>query len=144
MRETVDAVASSGRSAGSRTCPRGSGRRSRRGTMPGDQEERLKAIRSADNLAVIAGAGTGKTTLLVSKIVQKVVHEGVEIDRILALTFTEKAANEMRTKLREKLEEAGRAEGIDRAEIGTIHSFCAHVLREFPVEAGVTPGFEVR
>ncbi len=110
---------------------------------PGDQGERLKAIRSAANLAVTAGAGTGKTTLLVDKVLHKVVHEGVGIDRILALTFTEKAANEMRTRLREKLEEAGRADGLDRAEIGTIHSFCAHVLREFPVEAGVTPGFEV-
>jgi ATP-dependent helicase/nuclease subunit A len=110
---------------------------------PGDQKERLRAIQSKANLAVTAGAGTGKTTLLVSKILHKVVDEGVGIDRILALTFTEKAANEMRERLREGLEEAGRLEGLDRAEIGTIHSFCAHVLRQFPVEAGVAPGFEV-
>jgi ATP-dependent helicase/nuclease subunit A len=111
--------------------------------MPEDQEDRSRAVESGRNVAVIAGAGTGKTTLLVEKILRKVLREGVPVERILALTFTEKAANEMRQRLRGELAKAGRSEGLDRAEIGTIHSFCAHVLRQFPLEAGVAPDFTV-
>jgi len=111
--------------------------------IPGDHLERRKAIESPRNLAVTAGAGTGKTTLLVDKILQKVLREDVAIDRVLALTFTEKAANEMRSRLRIELRRAERLDGLERAEIGTIHSFCAHVLRQFPIEAGVSPDFEV-
>ncbi len=110
---------------------------------PSDAAERERALASPDNLAVTAGAGTGKTTLLVAKILRKVLDEGADIRRILALTFTEKAATEMRERVRRELESRGRAENLDRAEIGTIHSFCAHVLRQFPVEAGVAPDFEV-
>jgi ATP-dependent helicase/nuclease subunit A len=112
------------------------------GTLPGDHLERRKAIESRKNLAVMAGAGTGKTTLLVDKIVRKVVDEGLPIERILALTFTEKAANDLRKRVRDALVERGRSDRIDRAEIGTIHGFCAHVLRQFPVEAGVRPDFQ--
>jgi ATP-dependent helicase/nuclease subunit A len=111
--------------------------------VPGDQAERERAIASPRNLAVTAGAGTGKTTLLVDKYLHKVLEEGVPIAGILALTFTEKATNEMRKRIREKLAQRGRDGGLDQAEIGTIHSFCTHVLREFPVEAGVVPDFEV-
>ena len=111
--------------------------------LPADHEERRKAIESPENVAVTAGAGTGKTTLLVSKVVRKVVDEGMDVTRILALTFTEKAANEMRERVRKELAKAGKLGDLDRAEIGTIHSFCAHVLRQFPVEAGVAPDFQV-
>ena len=110
---------------------------------PGDQAERERAVRSAKNLAVTAGAGTGKTTLLVDKILHRVLEGGVNVDRILALTFTEKAANEMRHRLRIALRRKGRLEGLEKAEIGTIHGFCSHILREFPLEAGVAPDVEV-
>lgn len=110
---------------------------------PGDQGERDRVLASDRNLAVTAGAGTGKTTLLVDKIARKVIAEGLPLEHLLALTFTEKAATELRERLRRKLAQAGKADGIDRAEIGTIHSFCAHVLRRFPVEAGVAPDFRV-
>ncbi|HEX7902096.1 MAG TPA: UvrD-helicase domain-containing protein [Planctomycetota bacterium] len=110
---------------------------------PSDQAERDKALQSSKNLAVTAGAGTGKTTLLVSKILRKVLEEGVAVDRLLALTFTEKAANELKGRVRDKLREVGKEEGLEKAEIGTIHSFCAHVLRRYPIEAGVRPDFEV-
>lgn len=110
---------------------------------PPDQAERERAIVSDRNLAVTAGAGTGKTTLLISKILRKVLVEKVAIDRILALTFTEKAANEMKQRLRRELRETEHLARLERAEICTIHSFCAHVLRQFPVEAGVAPDVEV-
>jgi ATP-dependent helicase/nuclease subunit A len=110
---------------------------------PQDQAERDRALESRRNVAVTAGAGTGKTTLLVSKLLSKVVDEKVDLGRILALTFTEKAANEMLERVRRELAERGFSDGIDRAEIGTIHSFCAHVLRQFPIEAGVVPDFKV-
>ncbi|HLY10858.1 MAG TPA: UvrD-helicase domain-containing protein [Planctomycetota bacterium] len=110
---------------------------------PQDQADRDRAIRSSKNLAVTAGAGTGKTTLLVDKILHRVLADNVKIERILALTFTEKAANEMRHRLRIALRKRDRLEGLEKAEIGTIHGFCAHLLREFPLEAGVAPDVEV-
>src|SRR5579859_5557535 len=110
---------------------------------PGDQADRDRAVGSTKNLAVTAGAGTGKTTLLVDKILSRVLDGGVKVDRILALTFTEKAANEMRHRLRIALRRQGRLEGLEKAEIGTIHSFCAHILKEYPLEAGVAPDVEV-
>jgi ATP-dependent helicase/nuclease subunit A len=110
---------------------------------PGDQADRDRAVKSPKNLAVTAGAGTGKTTLLVDKILHRVLDGGVGVERILALTFTEKAANEMRHRLRIALRRQGRLEGLEKAEIGTIHGFCSHILREFPLEAGVAPDVQV-
>ncbi|MBD3368512.1 MAG: AAA family ATPase [Candidatus Eisenbacteria bacterium] len=103
---------------------------------------------------VEAGAGTGKTTVLVDRIVANLAA-GVPFDRIVAITFTEKAAGELRLRVRQKLEQlagaAGETEGplrealrsIDRAEIGTIHGFASRLVRERPVEVGVDPGFAV-
>jgi ATP-dependent helicase/nuclease subunit A len=113
---------------------------------PPDKAERDRALVSKASLAVTAGAGTGKTTLLVAKVLHKVLEEKVDIRRILALTFTEKAALEMKVRLRRKLRELGRAdllEPLERTEICTIHSFCAHLLRQFPIEAGVSPDVEI-
>jgi ATP-dependent helicase/nuclease subunit A len=113
---------------------------------PPDKAERDRALESPASLAVTAGAGTGKTTLLVGKVLRKVLVEKVKIDRILALTFTEKAANEMKLRLRRELREQGHhdlLEPLERAEICTIHSYCAHILRQFPVEAGVSPDVEI-
>jgi ATP-dependent exoDNAse (exonuclease V) beta subunit len=109
-------------------------------------------------LVVEAAAGTGKTTMLVARIIA-VLREGVaDLDRIIAVTFTEKAAGEMKLRLRAELEKARNApevspaarENLDRAlahlelaRIGTIHSLCSDLLREFPVEARVDPLFEV-
>lgn len=129
--------------------------------IPEDQGVRDEALVSETSLAVTAGAGTGKTTLLVDKVLSRILVREGDVRRILMMTFTEKAANEMRIKLEKKLSEVKveeweargatdvvvRAEkarnDLDRAEIGTIHSFCAHVLREYPIEAGLDPRFEV-
>ncbi|MBD3348114.1 MAG: AAA family ATPase [Candidatus Eisenbacteria bacterium] len=104
---------------------------------------------------VEAGAGTGKTSVLVDRLLS-IVRSGTPASRIVAITFTEKAAGELRVRFRAGLERsAGDADDserplleralreIDRSTIGTIHSFCAGILRERPVEAGVDPGFAV-
>ncbi len=107
------------------------------------------------NLLVEAGAGAGKTTEMVSRMLALVVS-GVPVERIAAVTFTRKAAAELRERFQNRLEselrtmppESDEADtvdralrGIDRAFIGTIHAFCARLLRERPIEAGVDPGF---
>jgi ATP-dependent exoDNAse (exonuclease V) beta subunit len=107
-----------------------------------------------DTYLVEAGAGTGKTSVLITRLLS-LVSEGTELSRIVAITFTEKAAGELRARLRGALEaelRSGRAgpdgallekalHEIDRAHIGTIHGFCSDILRERPVEAGVDPDF---
>jgi ATP-dependent helicase/nuclease subunit A len=122
-----------------------------------DQEQRDLAARDLSQAyCVEAAAGTGKTTLLVERLLS-IVREGrAELDDVAAITFTEKAAAELKVRLREKLEEQRRGatdpepcrrfsralEQLDRARISTIHAFAASLLRERPVEAGVDPGFE--
>jgi len=108
------------------------------------------------DLVVTAGAGTGKTRTLVARYLS-LLDEGLSPRQILAITFTEKAAREMRNRVRNavRLEIEAEADparvvfwsnleaGLDAARIGTIHSFCAEVLRSHPAEAGVDPLFEV-
>ena len=104
---------------------------------------------------VEAGAGTGKTTVLVDRLLA-LVRSGIGIARVVAITFTEKAAGELRVRLRSELERAAAAtddqgrhvtqtalQEIDRAHVSTIHGFCASLLRERPVEAAVDPNFQV-
>ncbi len=98
------------------------------------------------DVVVSAGAGSGKTSVLVSRFVRAVTDLGDAPDRILAITFTEKAANEMKTRLVHEFEALGRQaerRALETAYIGTIHGFCARVLRENPIEAGVDPYFKV-
>ncbi len=119
-------------------------------------------------VCIQAGAGTGKTTKVVELLLDGLLGTDTEPSRFLALTFTVRAANEMRDRLAtwlgrlvrgEPIAELGggierfgnpavararaaRALGeIDRIEIGTIHSFAAHLLRQYPIEAGVAPSF---
>lgn len=90
---------------------------------------------------VEAAAGTGKTTLLVNRILAAVAA-GVRLTEIAAITFTEKAAGELKDRLRTKLDDDSLAD-LERAQVSTIHSFCAWLLKERPVEAGVDPQFQV-
>ena len=120
-----------------------------------DAESR-ELIRTAlgESLIVEASAGSGKTTELIRRIVN-VVASGVRIEGIAAVTFTHKAAGELKLRLRGELDQA-RAQAADahqranledalkrleEASIGTIHGFCAQILRERPVEAQVDPAF---
>ena len=122
-----------------------------------DEAARKRAVSDLDtSLCVEAGAGTGKTSLLVDRFISIVASGRAPCSRIVAITFTEKAAGEMKIRLRlelkRRLEEAG-ADGsvrkrleeasidLERAPISTIHSFAALILREHPIEAGIDPDF---
>lgn len=127
------------------------------------------------NMVVEAGAGTGKTTLLITRLCLAVLALGVPVEKLVALTFTEKAAAEIKTRLITALHEVlssvrenkqvpilsllrehfnmpddtliPRAEAalarLDRACVGTIHGFCADILKTFPLEAGLSPNAEI-
>jgi ATP-dependent exoDNAse (exonuclease V) beta subunit len=92
---------------------------------------------------IVAGPGSGKTTVLVEHF-RGLVEAGVDPLRILAITFTEKAAGNMRKKLAEAFEEEPRIRAaLERAWVSTVHGFCARLLRENAVFAGVDPEFQV-
>ncbi|MFC9335837.1 UvrD-helicase domain-containing protein [Arthrobacter sp. NPDC057009] len=97
------------------------------------------------NIFVEAGAGSGKTHELVERICA-MVDAGVELKSVAAITFTEKAAGELRERVRRRLSDASPTElrlralnQLDTAPIGTIHSFAARIISEHPIEAGVPP-----
>ncbi len=123
----------------------------------GDQAARERIISDLDsNLCVEAAAGTGKTTVLVNRVVNLLADGKVNVDQLVVITFTEKAAAELATRVRDVLETRAReasgngnarllaaARDLYRAHIETIHSFATALLRERPVEAGIDPLFEV-
>ncbi len=116
--------------------------------MRGLTERQAEAARCHDqSLCVVAGAGTGKTHLLVEKYLDLIEEGHAGVSEILALTFTEKAAAEMKERIRKAVmkREGWEAVWDDllSAHISTFHSFCARVLREFPIESGIGPGFIV-
>ena len=93
-----------------------------------------------------ANAGSGKTSVLVERFVASVVQDGLRADQVLAITFTEKAAGELRARVRARLLELGHREAAREAEaawITTFHGFCARILRAHAVAAGLDPGFAV-
>lgn len=128
-------------------------------TFLGQQKDAVFSESAA--IAVTAGAGSGKTRSLVGRYL-RLLERGYPLRSILAITFTEKAAREMRGRIRAALrpdpgplpkgegdslpltgEGLGMRENIDSARIGTIHSLCAEILRQYPAEAGLDPAFEV-
>jgi ATP-dependent helicase/nuclease subunit A len=115
-------------------------------TQAPDQAARRRIATDLDaNLFVEAGAGAGKTSSLVGRIVA-LVDSGVDITSIAAITFTEKAAAELRQRLRQALTDGGHHAALttlDHAPIGTLHSFARRILNDFPVDAGLPPGFDV-
>jgi ATP-dependent helicase/nuclease subunit A len=145
-----------------------------------DAAVRLEAETTFDrNVVVVAGAGTGKTTLLVNRLINLLMHEPcpLPIAQVVALTFTNKAATEMKVRLRERLRQLTAPDGgegsadagvitaadlrqrygvtteriaeraaaalrdLEKAQIGTLHSFAAHLLRLYPIEGRVDPAF---
>ena len=127
-----------------------------------DAAARERIRRDHDTTLIVeAAAGTGKTTSVVDRVVEMVAAGTARIGQIAAITFTEKAAGELRLRIRQGLESriessaadpegavsASRLEAalsqIEEASIGTIHAFCATLLRERPIEAGVDPDFQI-
>jgi len=125
--------------------------------IPADQDQRDRIVNDLDrNMLVEAAAGTGKTASMVERMVALLAGGTCEEIRTLAaVTFTRKAAAELRARFQVRLERAVREAGgeererlekalanIEQVFIGTIHAFCARLLRERPVEAGVDLAFE--
>ena len=117
-----------------------------------DAASRRAAVDPSQNVVLEASAGTGKTRVLVERYVNLLLA-GVDPANILAITFTRKAAAEMRQRIVERLKEASRLSQLDASrwrdlrdrlgdiDISTIDAFCLSLLREFPLEAEVDPGF---
>jgi ATP-dependent exoDNAse (exonuclease V) beta subunit len=106
--------------------------------------EQLSAVEAGGEVFVSAGAGTGKTAVLVERVVRAVTERGLDVDSILVITYTRRAAGELRTRIRAALAERGRhdlARELDGAWISTIHGFCARLLRAYPLAAGLDPHF---
>ncbi len=124
--------------------------------LPVDQEIRIAATTDLDACFFLeAGAGTGKTRILVDRVVEIVRRGAARIEQVVVITFTEKAAGELRARVRdtlhERFEHAQEPERVRyraalrdlvSAHIETIHAFASSLLREFPLEARINPGFQ--
>ena len=109
-------------------------------------EQRAAVSDRQGSALLAANAGSGKTAVMVERFVEAARADGVAVGAILAITFTEKAAGELRARVRRRLLEAGEREAARDAEaawIMTFHGFCARVLRAHAVAAGLDPAFTV-
>ncbi len=121
--------------------------------MPNWTQEQLRAIEARGNSILLsAAAGSGKTTVLVERVLRLIADEGADVDRMLVVTFTRAAASDMRAKLSRRLNERAAAGDercrdqllkLDGASISTLHAFCADFLRVNFEAAGVDPAFRV-
>ena len=106
--------------------------------------EQREAIDARGEVFVSAGAGTGKTAVLVERFARAVCDDGLDVDSILVITYTRKAAGELRSRIRKALLGRARpdaARELDGAWISTIHGFCNRLLRAYPFAAGLDPRF---
>lgn len=115
----------------------------------------LQAInKKGSNILVAAAAGSGKTTVLVERIINKIINEKIDIDKLLIVTFTNAAASEMRQRILEalytKIDENPENKDLQRqivllnkANISTIHSFCLEVIKNYFYEIGVSSNFRI-
>jgi len=118
-------------------------------------KQQTKALALDKNISVTAGAGSGKTKILVERFLKIALQDPSDTRRILAITFTKKAAGEMAERvasdLNRQIQESDDAierthlleirDQLSLASISTIHGFCSRILREFPIEAGLAPDF---
>ncbi|MBF0254611.1 MAG: UvrD-helicase domain-containing protein [Candidatus Omnitrophica bacterium] len=108
------------------------------------QHQALRA--AARHVVVAAGAGSGKTRVLVERYVHAITVERLRPERIIAITYTQKAAAEMRRRITDELTGQGlheAAEALQRSHVSTIHAFCLRLLEENAIEAGLDPAFSV-
>ena len=97
--------------------------------------QQTAAVEATGEVFVSAGAGTGKTTVLVERFVRAVCDAGLDVESVLVITYTRKAAGELRARIRAALHARGRpdlARELDGAWISTIHGFCSRLLRTHP------------
>jgi len=120
------------------------------------QQQKL-SLATNKNIAVTAGAGTGKTSILVERFIHIILTEDIDIKEVLAITFTDKAAAEMMERVANRIDELLNSDAVDinkaklfqiknrlsSAYISTIHAFCSRLLRENPIEAEVDPDFKI-
>ena len=109
-------------------------------------EQREAVARRHEPLLLSAAAGSGKTSVLVERFVQAVCADGVSPAAVLAITFTDRAAAELRERVRARLLEIGErgaARDTEAASVGTFHAFCGRLLRSHPLPAGLDPDFRV-
>jgi ATP-dependent helicase/nuclease subunit A len=107
--------------------------------------EQHAAIEAGGLVFVSAGAGTGKTSVLVERFA-RAIGSGVDVGSILVITYTERAAAELRARIRARLAQLGRRDltrDLDAAWISTIHGFCLRLLKQHPFAAGLDPRFRV-
>lgn len=115
-------------------------------------KEQEQAIYTKDcNLLVAAGAGSGKTAVLVERIIHKIIEDGVDIDRLLVVTFTNAAASEMRERIADRIykeiENQSKLQKqislLGKASITTMHAFCLRVIRDNFFKVGLDPNFRI-
>lgn len=113
--------------------------------MKGLSERQIGAAhRLGQDVCVVAGPGSGKTSVLIERFTWLVTDRNVDPGRILAITFTEKAATEIKERMVRAFAHAPEIrERIERAYVSTIHGFCARLLRENAITAGIDPQFQI-
>ncbi|MFN2629306.1 MAG: UvrD-helicase domain-containing protein [Gaiellaceae bacterium] len=107
-------------------------------------EQQQAAVEATGEVFVSAGAGTGKTAVLVERFVRAACDRGLDVDSILVMTYTRKAAGELRSRIRAGLAGRGRhdlARELDGAWVSTVHGFCNRLLKAYPFAAGLDPRF---
>ncbi|MEE2618334.1 MAG: UvrD-helicase domain-containing protein, partial [Candidatus Poribacteria bacterium] len=113
-----------------------------------------KALDIERHIALTAGAGSGKTAVLVNRYIEILIKKNLRVGQVVAITFTEKAAAELRQRILREIENRisdgrdvekliGIKGSMISAQISTIHAFCSRILREHPIEANVDIGFRV-
>ncbi len=113
-------------------------------TLTDEQEQAV--ARRGEPLLLAAGAGSGKTSVLVERFVRAVREDGIAPGRILAITFTERAAGELRERVRGRFAELGEREAArdtEAAFVSTFHGFCARLLRVHPLSRALDPEFAI-
>ena len=117
-------------------------------------EQQSAITEKGENILVAAGAGSGKTAVLVERIIQKILNDGISIDKLLVVTFTNAAASEMRERILEalykKLDEFPDDEHLQeqilllgKSHICTIDSFCLDVVKNYFYEIDIPSNFKI-
>lgn len=116
-------------------------------TFNPQQKQAIEALNQ--NVIVSASAGAGKTTVLIARLMKRIIHDNVRIDEVCAMTFTEAAASEMKTRLLAALNNAYQENAsefiaeqislVETAQISTIHSFCLTIIKNYGYIIGVNP-----